>query len=97
MSTVWDEVKNQVKSILPGKSYSLWINPLSLIEEKDDTLVLGCPNKFSMNWITEHYRKTMEEKLQNMGRQYNLVFKVSSPKKKSPEPDIFKKPFQCGV
>lgn len=97
MSTVWDEVKNQVKSTLPGKSYSLWIDPLSLIEEKDDTLVLGCPNKFSMNWITEHYRKTVEEKLHKIGKQYSLIFKVSSPKKKAPEPDIFKKPSQTSI
>lgn len=97
MSTVWDEVKNHIRSILPEKSYSLWINPISLIDDKDNTLILGCPNKFSMNWIIEHYRSTMEEKLKENGKRYNLVFKVSTPKTKPAEPDIFKKPSQSKI
>jgi chromosomal replication initiator protein len=55
MSTLLDELKKHVKEQISEKSYSMWINPLSLIDEKDDALVLGCPNKFSMNWIMEHY------------------------------------------
>ncbi len=97
MSTVWEEVKSHVKKKLSAKSFSMWINPISLIEEKDDTLILGCPNKFSMNWVMEHYRKTMEDKLQNIERGYNLAFKVALPKKKLPEPENFKKPSQASI
>lgn len=97
MSTVWEEIKGHVKNKVSEKSYSLWISPISLLEEKNDSLVLGCPNKFSMNWTVEHYRKTMEEKLRDMGRQYSLVFKVSSPKIKNPGPDIFKSPRQTTI
>jgi len=97
MSTVWNEVKSHIKGRLSEKSYTLWINPVSLIDEKDDTLVLGCPNKFSKNWIMEHYRSTMEEKLLELGKQYRLVFKVSSPKRKKLVPDVFKKPAQTNI
>lgn len=97
MSAVWEEIKNHVKGKLSEKSYSLWINPISFIEENDDSLILACPNKFSMNWTVEHYRRTMEEKLRDMGSSYNLIFKVASPKMPPPEPDIFKTPRQTSI
>lgn len=89
MSTLWDELKKQIKEQLPEKSYSLWINPLSLIDEKEDTIILGCPNKFSMNWIVDHYSVLLESGLKNMGKSHGIVFKVASQAKKMKGPDMF--------
>ncbi len=90
MSTLWDDLKNNIKVQLPEKSFSLWISPLSLVDEKEDALVLGCPNKFSMNWIMDHYGKLIESSLRNMGKAHDVVFKVSTaPVRKKKEPDIF--------
>ncbi|MGD9159102.1 MAG: DnaA/Hda family protein, partial [Desulfobacteraceae bacterium] len=89
MSTLWDELKKHIKEQLPEKSYSLWINPLSLIDEKEDTIILGCPNKFSMNWIIDHYSVVMESILRNMGMVHKIMYKVSSPVRKNKEPDLF--------
>jgi chromosomal replication initiator protein len=97
MSTMWEQVKTHVRGKLSENSYSLWINPISLLDEGDDTLVLGCPNKFSMNWIMEHYIAFMQEKLDTMGKKYKLVFKVSAPKKKNPQPDMFRQPRQLNI
>ncbi len=89
MSVLWDELKEHIKGQLSEKSYSLWINPLSLIDEKDDALVLGCPNKFSMNWIVDHYRDLLESSLRNMGKDHNIFFKVATQVRKKKEPDMF--------
>ena len=89
MSTLWDELKKHIKEQLPEKSYSLWINPLSLIDEKEDSIVLGCPNKFSMNWIIDHYSVLMESSLRNMGMVHNIIYKVSTQARKKKEPDMF--------
>jgi chromosomal replication initiator protein len=53
MSDIWEDVKKEIRGTLPEKTFSLWISPISLVERKEDVLVLGCPNKFSMNWIHE--------------------------------------------
>jgi chromosomal replication initiator protein len=66
---MWEQVKTHVRGKLSENSYSLWINPISLLDERDDSLVLGCPNKFSMNWIMEHYMSLMQEKLDTMGQK----------------------------
>lgn len=89
MSTLLDELKNHVKEHISEKSYSMWINPLSLIDEKDDALVLGCPNKFSMNWIMENYSALLDGGLKLLGKKCNVSFKVSAPARKKKEPDMF--------
>ncbi len=97
MSTMWEQVKTHVRDKLSENSYSLWINPISLLDESDHSLVLGCPNKFSMNWIMEHYMPIMQEKLDSTGEKYNLTLKVSAPKKQIPQPDMFQKPSQLSL
>ena len=89
MSLLWDELKKHIRDQLSEKSYSLWINPLSLVDEKEDTLVLGCPNKFSMNWIVDHYRDMLESSLKNMGKEHQVLFKVATQARKKIEPDMF--------
>ena len=90
MSTIWEEMKNLIKQELPRKSFSLWINPLTFLEKKDNRFILGCPNKFSFNWITENYKGIIEEKLNKIGDgRYKLALKVDVPKKRGPLPGIF--------
>jgi len=91
MSLIWQEVKNHIRENLSENSFSLWINPLTPMEERDDCLVLGCPNKFSLNWVTENYKDIMEKKLKDLGRNTcKVVLKVKALEKKNPVPEIFK-------
>ncbi len=97
MSTLLDELKNHVKEHISEKSYSMWINPLSLIDEKDDALVLGCPNKFSMNWIMDHYGALFEGGLKLLGKKCNVSFKVLPPARKQKESDMFQPSSQMEI
>jgi len=91
MSGMWQEVKNHIRGKLSDNSFSLWINPLTPLEERDDYLVLGCPNKFSLNWVTENYKDLMEKRLNDLGKNNcKLILKIQSPEKKEPVPDLFK-------
>ncbi|MBW1804985.1 MAG: chromosomal replication initiator protein DnaA [Deltaproteobacteria bacterium] len=91
MSSVWEELKHNIKDELPAKSFSLWINPITFMDEKDNSLVLGCPNKFSLNWIKENYMGIMEETLKRTGNNSKkLVLKVKPSKRRRAVPDIFK-------
>ena len=90
MTDIWEEIKEEIRGSLPEKTFSLWIGPLSLVEKKDDTLVLGCPNKFSLNWITENYVGMIQEKLKLIGvGNYKLDFRIKNPAKPPPPPGIY--------
>jgi len=83
MSRVWEEVKNQVKDCIPKKSFALWIDPITFLERNPQSLVLGCPNKFSLKWITENYHSLLEERIRKTldDKDYALEFKILAPKK----------------
>jgi chromosomal replication initiator protein len=85
MSTVWESLKEVLRSKLPAKSYSLWIKPLTLVEHNGGTLLLGCPNKFSMNWVMENYAGLIEDRLREISPGgANFRLKVMSPPKALP-------------
>lgn len=87
MSSRWEKVKNHIRERLPENSFSLWINPITLLNESEDALVLGCPNKFSMNWVMENYIGIMEEELGSMGnKNYKIMLEVRTPEKREVAP-----------
>ena len=89
MTKIWEELKGRLRQKLPDKSFSLWIDPLHLLEEKEDTLVVGCPNKFSLNWITENYVELMHQDLNSQGGgNYRVALKVQAPRKILPPPGM---------
>lgn len=77
MDGIWEALKEQIKLKMPEKSFALWINPITLLETKNETLTLGCPNKFSRNWIMEHYMSILGSGLENIGfSHYRVDLKV---------------------
>jgi chromosomal replication initiator protein len=94
MTNIWEEIKDQIRGVLPEKSFSLWINPLTLLEQREDTLVLGCPNKFSLNWVTENYMPLFQENLDRMNeRNCRLTLRVVAPSSAVP-PGLLQDPRQ---
>ncbi len=67
MKEIWEEIKTQLRSELPNNCFSLWISPLSVLERRNGTIVLGCPNRFSKNWVSENYKELIAEKLDRAG------------------------------
>ncbi|MCF8060947.1 MAG: chromosomal replication initiator protein DnaA [Deltaproteobacteria bacterium] len=82
MNGIWEEVKQQLRSEIPEQSFSLWIKPITFLERREDTVVIGCPNKFSKNWVMENYAGLLQRKLAEVGGstlQVSLEVKHSSP------------------
>ncbi|RLB19536.1 MAG: chromosomal replication initiator protein DnaA [Deltaproteobacteria bacterium] len=80
MKQIWEEIKKEIRSELPKNSFSLWINPLSFVERRNGTVVLGCPNRFSKNWVADNYKELIQEKLEKAGLgSLKLEFKVQRP------------------
>lgn len=87
MTTIWEDMKARLKGALPPKGFSLWIDCIHLLEKKDDAIVLGCPNKFSLKWIQENYLGLIEEGLRETGNGHcRLIFKVKAQRQADPPP-----------
>ena len=84
MQATWDRIKSQIKSELSENSYSLWIKPLTFIEQRDHAMILGCPNKFARNWVMENYSDLIRDRLLSSSEQErDFILKVL-PKSAAP-------------
>ena len=87
MNGVWEKVKNRLQSEIPDQSFALWIKPTTFLERREDTLVVGCPNKFSRNWIQENYRSLLERAVAEVGGsslQVSLEVRARGPETSAP-------------
>jgi chromosomal replication initiator protein len=95
MNAVWDQVKDQIRSDLPKNSFSLWIDPISCMEATGASMVLGCPNRFSRNWVIENYLSLIQEKLEAAGMGHIAVdVKVQSCKRDTSSASVSAHPDQ---
>jgi chromosomal replication initiator protein len=84
MKAIWESVTEQIKAEIPQKNFFLWINPINPISKENGSLVLGCPNKFSLRWVTENYLGLIKDKLKQEGcGDLNLTLKVQDPSRNS--------------
>jgi chromosomal replication initiator protein len=83
MSGGWDQVKDQIRSDIPKNSFSLWINPISCIQQNETSIVLGCPNRFSKNWVVENYLGLIQGTFRKTGLGHlELQFQIERQKRK---------------
>lgn len=88
MKTVWGEIKSQIKTRVPDNTFSLWIKPIVCLEAKKDMVVLGCPNRFSKDWVVENYLGMIREKFNDIAdNSVDVQFKVQR-RKRTPSPAI---------
>jgi len=55
MESIWNNIKERLRSHIPASSFEVWIEPIQLVDAKEDALILGCPNGFFASWVQEHY------------------------------------------
>ena len=56
-------MKESLRETLPENTFNLWIEPLQCMQEDDSTLQLGCPDRFFMAYVKQHYLDTLQETL----------------------------------
>ena len=89
MKAIWDDIKSQISFELPKNTFSLWISPITFIDRNGKSIILGCPNKFSRNWVAENYMGLIQEKFDNaLSDHYEVDLKVRPLKRKSTPPDF---------
>lgn len=77
METVWNNVKTVLKEVMDKKNFSLWVKPLQFLDADESTIYLGCPNKFSRNWVQENYSSLFQSQLSTVGyNNHKVIFKI---------------------
>lgn len=90
MDTAWDQVKRRIESEIPKNSFSLWINPITCLDNNDSSIVLSCPNKFSRKWVMENYLNLIQNELLKLGhKDIQVVFKVETRKSDDSAPSSY--------
>lgn len=64
----WDNTLATLARELSPQQFKTWILPLNLVsyDESEQSLVLGAPNRFKLDWI----KKTFAERFQDLASQY---------------------------
>lgn len=61
MEKVWLEALTNLQKVLTQHTFSTWIQPLKLMDTKDDSLLIEVPNDFFKEMISENYLSMIEE------------------------------------
>ncbi len=77
METVWNKARESLKDILDERSYAIWVKPVKFLRSDERAIYLGCPNKFSRNWLQENYTNLLHSHLSKAGLNgHKLIFSV---------------------
>jgi chromosomal replication initiator protein len=59
MDQKWQKIKKELQSTLPKGQYDLWVSTIDFLGVQDHQLLLGCRNRFHVEWV----REKLEERL----------------------------------
>jgi chromosomal replication initiator protein len=82
MDGFWAQVKSQIKQSIPEHSYRMWIDPIELLECKDDCICLSTPNEFFIRRLKENYLDLFEKEFNRLGQSVRIEFKTGVSKQK---------------
>ena len=76
-TTLWNRCVRDLQAELPEQQFNTWIRPLQAVEE-GATLKLLAPNRFVVDWLSQHYLGRIEELVDGAGGASAVVLEVGS-------------------
>jgi chromosomal replication initiator protein len=73
MDQKWQKIKKELQSILSKGQYDLWVSTIDFLGVQDSRLLLGCRNRFHVEWVRE---KLEEHLLTIVTQQFPQVRQV---------------------
>ncbi len=55
LETLWTLLLSALEQKIPGAALDTWVRPSRLLAVQGDRLEIAAPNKFSRDWLAEHY------------------------------------------
>ena len=102
---VWSRITQASSEVLPEQTFATWLASTEAIALTDDTLVVGAPTKFAVEWIEDKYGSLLRELAEReLGRPLQLLFehrgqdeRLDFPELGRSENDIPPAPFVTAV
>ena len=76
----WDDAIGILSRELSPQQFKTWIQPLTLLSQEDseDSLTIGAPNRFKLDWIKKTFADRFQElAAQHFGRPINVNFALA--------------------
>ncbi len=55
LESLWTRLLSSLEHKIPEAAFDTWVRPSRLVAVEGDRLQIAAPNKFSRDWLTEHY------------------------------------------
>ncbi len=55
INTYWSEILNIVRQKVPQQAFDTWFLPLKPVGVNDGEIRISCPNRFFLDWFSEHH------------------------------------------
>ncbi|MDE6431928.1 MAG: ATP-binding protein, partial [Opitutales bacterium] len=82
---VWETVRTDFADIFPPDVYRTWFEPIVVLSETDDGIVLGAQNDFAVIWIQENYLDIISKRLAvALGHPVNISLQVINHQEQQP-------------
>ncbi len=72
----WTGLQRALKDRLNEQAFATWIQPMKVIQDDDEALVLGLPDTFGLDWVSNHYLDIFQEELGRLSSAVNLELRV---------------------
>ncbi len=77
MGDLWAEALTEIKERIGKQNFDTWIKPVRFNLKNKNEIVLGVPNKFFRDWLTEHYLRQIETILTSISKyQVAVTFEI---------------------
>ena len=78
MDDLWRETLEQIRERLGKQNFDTWIKPIHFDSRTKNEIHLDVPNKFSQDWLTEHFLKLIEQVVSSISRhEVKVVLNVN--------------------
>jgi len=70
---VWEKAKTALQSVLSESIFSLWIEPLDLLNKDGSKLVLSCPDRYFGAYVNQNYLELISTKVSEVDKSIDSV------------------------
>jgi chromosomal replication initiator protein len=84
LSEVWPRFTEKIRISLSSQIYDSWFAPIKPLSLNNGSLEVEVPNNFFKDWLLRHYKKLIEDTLEEVGgKQLALDIKINPTKSQS--------------
>jgi chromosomal replication initiator protein len=71
----WATITDAAREVLPEQTFRTWLSSTEALNLSDETLVVGAPTKFAVEWIEDKYGQLLQDLAERrLGRALSLRF-----------------------